>query len=58
MKKIFSIKEKFLKQTRNSKGNFSPIKLLIFLLKIPFYIIIYLTASVIGEIPNRKKGIK
>ena len=57
MKKNLSIKEKFLSQTTNNDGKFSTIKLLLFLLKIPLYIIMYLAASIIGEIPKRKKGL-
>ena len=57
MKKTLTIKEKFLTQIKDSNGKISLIKLLVFLLKIPLYIISYLTASVIGEIPSRKKGL-
>ena len=57
MKKILSIKEKFLSRTRNSDGKLSTIKLLLFLVKIPLNIILYLAASFIGEIPKRKKGL-
>jgi hypothetical protein len=57
MKKNLTIKKKFLIQIKDSNGKISLIKLLVFILKIPIYIISYLTASIIGEIPNRKKGI-
>jgi hypothetical protein len=57
MEKNLTIKKKFLTQIKDSNEKISVIKLLIFLLKIPMNIISYLTASIIGEIPNRKKGI-
>jgi len=57
LKKNLTIKEEFLIRIKNSDGKVSLIKLLVFLLKIPLYIISYLAASVIGEIPNRRKGI-
>lgn len=57
MKKKLTIKEKFLMQIKNSDGKISLIKLIVFLIKIPLYIISYLAASIIGEVPNRRKGI-
>jgi hypothetical protein len=57
MKKNLTIKEEFLIRIKNVDGKVSLIKLLVFLLKIPLYIISYLAASVIGEIPNRKKRV-
>lgn len=56
MKKNLSFKEKFLTQTKNN-GTFSSIKLVVFLLKIPLYIISFIAASIIGEIPKRRKGL-
>lgn len=57
MEKKLTIKEKFLMQIKNSDGKISLIKLIVFLIKIPLYIISYLAASIIGEVPNRRKGI-
>jgi len=50
-----TFKEKFFKQIKNKNGKISPLKVLGYVLMIPFYILYFIVKSMNDVLPTRKR---